>query len=136
MSRPLKFANPVELQKSIDEYFIKCEADGKAISITGLAIHLDTFRQTLCNYELKDEFVDTIKKAKQRVENFYEERLTLPNVAGAVFALKNFDWTDKSDLNLGGQKDNPIVTALPAEDKAALNHYFKTRGTTNDGLTE
>lgn len=113
VGRPLKFGTPEELQSKIDEYFSLCEVKEKPVSITGLAIHLDTFRQTLCNYELKDEFVDTIKKAKQKVENFYEERLTLPNVAGVVFALKNFDWSDKQEINHGGQNgNNPIITQI------------------------
>lgn len=110
--RPLKFATPEEMQTRIDDYFIMCEREKKPISITGLAIHLDCYRETLSNYMERDEFFDTVKKAKQRVENFYEERLTLPNVAGVVFALKNFDWTDKQDLNLGGQKGNPIDANL------------------------
>ncbi len=132
VGRPLKFTSPEQLQIRIDEYFAKCEAMGKAISITGLAIHLDTYRSTLCNYEVQPEFMDTIKKAKQRVENFYEERLTLPNVAGVVFALKNFDWTDKQDINHGGQPGGvPIATtAKPTEEQMeSIKQYVLMKGT-------
>lgn len=104
--RPLKFATPEIMQEKIDAYFnLCCNPDGtlrlnenghiiKPPSITGLALALDTYRDLLCNYEERDEFHDTIKKAKQRVENFYEERLMHGSPAGPIFALKNFDWTD------------------------------------------
>jgi len=116
MSRPLKFKTPEELQERVDSYFVLCKEQERPISITGLAIHLDCYRETISNYMERDEFFDTVKKAKQRVENFYEERLTLPNVAGVVFALKNFDWSDKQDVAIDhSSKDksmSPAVTRL------------------------
>lgn len=98
--RPLKFASPAEMQAKIDAYFKEREAEEKPISITGLANYLDTYRELLCNYAEKDEFADTIKKAKQRVEQFYEERLIYQNAAGPIFALKNFDWKDSQSLEV------------------------------------
>ncbi len=75
-------------------------------SITGLALALDTTRQTLVDYEEKDEFTDTIKKAKLRVENRYEKALQKQGRSGDIFALKNFNWKDKSesDVTSGGEK--------------------------------
>lgn len=98
--RPLKFASAEEMQVKIDAYFREREAEEKPISITGLANYLDTYRDLLCNYAEKDEFHDTIKKAKQRVEQFYEERLIYQNAAGPIFALKNFDWKDSQSLEV------------------------------------
>jgi len=66
-------------------------------SITGLALALDTSRQTLVEYEEKDEFIDTIKKAKLMVENQYEQALQRQGRSGDIFALKNFDWKDKTE---------------------------------------
>ena len=67
VGRPLKFKTVKELSDKCDEYFKITKKE--EWTITGLAIHLDTFRKVLCEYELKDDFSNTIKKAKQRVEN-------------------------------------------------------------------
>lgn len=109
--RPLKFQNVDELQNKIDNYFASREVENKPVSITGLALALDTTRETLCDYQEKDEYSDTIKRAKLRVENFYEEKLTFGAPAGSIFALKNFDWSDKTqqDTTIKGDKDNPIT---------------------------
>jgi hypothetical protein len=93
--RPLKFKSAEELQKKIDDYFKITPFE--ELTITGLALHLDTYRETLCNYEKRDEFLDTIKKAKQRIENAYEKRLIKRGGSGDIFALKNFGWRDKQE---------------------------------------
>jgi hypothetical protein len=94
--RPLKFASKEILQALIDAYFALCDKDNVPYTITGLALALDTSRETLSNYEKKAEFFDTVKRAKTRVENYAEKRLfTSTNVTGPIFALKNFGWKDK-----------------------------------------
>lgn len=96
--RPLKYSNVEELQKAIDYYFDNCNEENEPITITGLALALDTTRETLCEYGERDEFVDTIKKAKLRVQNAYEKRLVRRGNAGDIFALKNFGWKDKQEV--------------------------------------
>lgn len=83
-------------------------------SITGLALALDTTRQTLVDYEEKDEFTDTIKKAKLRVENQYEIALQEKGRSGDIFALKNFKWQDKTetDVTTGGEKIDGFVVSF------------------------
>ena len=98
--RPLKFSTPEELQERVDAYFADRDKHEKPYTITGLALFLDTTRETLCDYGNKDEFSDTIKKAKQRVELAYEERLIEKGRSGDIFALKNFGWTDKQTQEL------------------------------------
>lgn len=79
-------------------------------SVTGLALALNLTRQGLINYEERELFFDTIKRAKLRVENAVEQRLFYNNPTGTIFNLKNnFNWKDSSDLNLGGQRDNPLL---------------------------
>jgi hypothetical protein len=99
--RPLKFPNVEELQKKIDEYFSVTPKD--EVTITGLAIALDTSRETLCNYEKKDEFFDAIKKAKYKVVIEYELDLRRKGRSGDMFALKNFGWQDKNETELSGE---------------------------------
>ena len=84
--RPLKFTDPAELQKKIDAYFARCDArtrpkyittrDGVEIvdepwpipyTVEGLAVALDTNRETLINYSEKDSFFDVIARAKSKI---------------------------------------------------------------------
>jgi len=106
MGRPLKFKTVKELQQKIDAYFESCWEDteeGKKmirpLTITGLALALDTTRDTLLDYEEKDGFSDTVKKAKQRVENFAEEQLFInPRTAGIIFNMvNNWGWQNKQE---------------------------------------
>ena len=110
IGRPPKLANVEELQEKIDSYFASCrDAEGRLarpITITGLALYLDTTRETLMDYQHKDDFSDTIKKAKLRVENYYEERLMTTTPTGAIFALKNFGWSDKSVFDMNAVVEN------------------------------
>lgn len=101
--KPLKFQSVEELQKKIDEYFDSCNEESEPITITGLALALDTSRETLCNYEEKAEYFDTIKRAKLRVQHAYEKRLVRRGNGGDIFALKNFGWVDKQEV------DNRVV---------------------------
>lgn len=96
--RPLKFKTPEELQEKIETYFTKTPKE--EWTITGLALALDTSRETLCNYEEKDAYFDTVKKAKDMVEHSYEIDLKKSGRSGTIFALKNFDWKDKTETDL------------------------------------
>jgi hypothetical protein len=101
--RPLKFESLKDLQDRIDIYFNNTSKD--EWTITGLAMELDTFRSVLVDYgtgkyDDVDEFSNAIKKAKQKVENGYEIDLKKSGRSGTIFALKNFDWTDKNETNL------------------------------------
>ena len=112
ITKPLKFPTVVDLQTKIDSYFNDTPKD--EWTITGLALSLDTTRQTLINYEdERPEYLDTIKKAKLRVENGYEIDLKKSGRSGTIFALKNFDWKDttNTDLTSKGEK----IMYLPSE---------------------
>lgn len=78
----------------------------KPYTVTGLAASLGMTRQGLVDYSNKDEFTDTIKAAKSKIEQFSEETLyTARNPVGAIFNLKNnWGWKDKheTDVNLAG----------------------------------
>jgi len=88
--RPHKFNSPEEMQQKIDEYFAYCDENKKPYIVTGLALHLDTTRELLTDYQDKDEFYDTIKKAKQKIMEYAESALFRNSqVAGVIFNLKN-----------------------------------------------
>lgn len=107
--RPLKFKTVEELQEKIDRYFASCDEDEEPITITGLALALGTTRELLCDYEDKDEFSDAVKMAKQRVQHAYEKRLVKRGNGGDIFALKNFGWKDKSEIDNNLVLKNALV---------------------------
>lgn len=104
--RPLKYKNKEELDKAIDSYFDNTPKE--EWTWTGLALYLDTSRQTLLNYTGREEFVDSIKKGLSRVENGYEVDLKKHGRPGTIFALKNFDWKDKTETDIT-TKGEPIT---------------------------
>lgn len=113
-----------EMQEMIDKYFDQCEGTMKVdkegnvftdkygepvmfgrkpLTITGLALALGfNSRQALLNYQAKDEFYDTIMRAKARIEQYAEERLFDKDGAnGAKFSLSNnFEgWKEKQQID-------------------------------------
>jgi hypothetical protein len=107
--RPLKFTSPKKFKESVDEYFAKCDSIRDLPTITGLAVHLDTNRQTLINYQQRDGFFDTIKRAQAICEAAIESRAMQGglNATMAIFSLKNnYGWVDRQeqDITSGGDK--------------------------------
>lgn len=117
--RPLKFPDVDALQAQVDAYFASCHDAGngnkliRPYTITGLALALDTSRETLCEYSERPEFVDTVKRAKLRCENFAEEQLyTNKSPGGPIFALKNYGWSDKQENEISGKDGAPFTVVV------------------------
>ena len=110
--RPPKYETPQEMQASIDRYF----AEEDVPTVTGLALALGfDSRRSLLNYEIKDEFLPTIKKAKMRIESGYEKELISRNgsVTGLIFNLKNnFNWKDAQEHNIVTEDDEGERTGI------------------------
>lgn len=117
--RPPKYNKKEELQKKIDLYFKNCDLMHEPYTVTGLALALDMSRQDLINYSKKDEFFDTIKKAKMKVEVYLEKRLIIDSsTTGIIFNLKNnYGWKDKQEnLNVGISYEDYIKKAEDEEE--------------------
>lgn len=94
--RPPKWDNPEAFSKAVDEYF---DTDPEP-TWTGLALFLDfESRQSLWEYGKKDGFSLPIKKALLRIEQEYEKGLRSKNPTGSIFALKNFNWKDRQEID-------------------------------------
>ncbi len=131
--RPPKYETPEEMQKVIEKYFDKCKGEyvrdkkgnietdknGNPIvrkqrppTITGLALALGfSGRQALLNYEGKAKFVDTIKRAKSRIEEYAEERLyDRDGVNGAKFNLANnfSGWSERQQIDSNVSNNDKI----------------------------
>lgn len=121
VGRPLKFNSEAELQSQILEYLKWIQGEGKILvndkgkiieqwqrwpepaTITGLALYLGfESRQSFYDYESREEFSYTIKRARLIIENEYEKKLSGNNCTGAIFALKNLGWKDRTETELTG----------------------------------
>lgn len=103
VGRPLTWTDVEVVEKIIDQYF----KNQNKPTMSGLAEALDISRATLYNYAERDEFLDTIRKARRRIELIYEELLIYGNApTGVIFALKNGGWKDRTDLTTN-DKDLP-----------------------------
>ncbi len=99
VGRPLMFKTPEELENKIEEYFIWIIEEESFVTITGIALFLGfESRQSFYDYAKLPQFTYAIKKARMRVENSYEICLMKGSPTGAIFALKNMGWTDKSEI--------------------------------------
>ena len=95
--RPRIIQSVEEFERLAEDYFTACESKDKPPTVTGLALHLGLCRRSsLAEYEKRPEFLYSVKRAKLRIEEYYESQLTTAkNPTGAIFMLKNFGWRDK-----------------------------------------
>ncbi|EOS41759.1 terminase small subunit [Lachnospiraceae bacterium JLR.KK009] len=113
VGRPPKYKSVEEIEDKIEQYFAICEGEpllddeGKQVinkygypcwikapkppTVTGLALALGfTTRLSLLNYQGKKEFMNTITRAKTRIEEYAESRLfDRDGSNGAQFSLRN-----------------------------------------------
>jgi hypothetical protein len=99
--RPRIWETAEGLQTAIDMYFEEMDNLKKPYTITGLTLALGfEDRRSLLDYQNNEKFGAIVKKAKTRVESYYEEALHSGQVvAGIIFGLKaNFKWQDKTTI--------------------------------------
>ena len=94
VGKPLKFTVD-EVENMIDTYFN--DTPMKQWTVTGLALLFGS-RQLLDDYQKRKPYTAMITKAKLMVENKYELMLDSRSTTGAIFALKNFGWVDKTEI--------------------------------------
>lgn len=152
VGRPLKYKTVEELQSAVDAYFNECDphlakrmvevgtkndgepmfglrdvmTDQRPYTMSGLAHALKISRQTLLDYGEREEFLDTLGDAKERVHRFTEEQLFSKSATGAVFSLKNnWGWKDRQELT--GAEGAPL---MPIGLDSAILARMKDRGET------
>ena len=107
--RPPYYETPEEMDFAIDEYWEYIDENKYPPTITGLILYLGfSDREALANYEKKPEFSDIVKRARLKVENGYEMRLSENAPTGAIFALKNMGWKDKTEQEISGSLNTGV----------------------------
>ena len=123
--RPKMYSDVDEMQNDIDKYFKNCDKKEKPYTMSGLAYALDMSRQSLINYSKDEKFFDTIKKAKQKVEQQLEENALMGkgNSTFTIFNLKNnFEWKDNVEV-----KTNAIEDLTTLADMLGFNNSGDTK---------
>jgi hypothetical protein len=135
--RPLLFKTPEELEERIEEYFDRCDRRKayqttkagdvvevpapRPYTISGLAEALGMTRQTLLNYEDRDQFFDAIARARAKCGTYAEEQLFEGNDRGAKFALmNNYGWVESQQLDIHTTGQIELAPANLDELKAEL----------------
>lgn len=119
--QPRIIETPEEFEKKVDEYFEKwvkkknvknkdwSTSEIEFPTITGLCLYLGfASKYSFYDYQELPEFSQSVKKARTRIEQHYEELLQWSTPAGPIFALKNFGWSDRREVANTHELDSSI----------------------------
>ena len=130
--QPPKFKDAEELEEAISSYFEKLididpETGAETLkpsTVTGLALYLGfCSRQSLFDYGKKPEYSYIIRRARTCIENHYEQSLNGKSATGAIFALKNMGWADRTEITHNDKRDQ-------AEQRKAIMEALKNKSRT------
>ena len=73
--------------------------------------------KAVIDYSEKDEFLDTVKEAKTKIESVLEQRLFHNSPTGVIFNLKNnYNWKDKTELDVESPNGSMSPKGLDTSD--------------------
>ena len=118
--RPRIIDSPEHFDQLVDQYVLDCFEEKEPVTITGMALYLGfASKQSFYDYGKRDGFSCSVKRASFLVEHAYETGLAKGAGAGHIFALKNFNWTDRQEIS--GPGGGPIETKTAVVDADALS---------------
>ena len=108
--QPPIFNSPEEMQEVADKYLLECDERKVRPTITRLCYNLGfESRQSFYDYEKREQFSYIVKRLRLWIESGYEEALSNNSPTGAIFALKNMGWKDKSEVEQSGTITKQII---------------------------
>ncbi len=102
VGRPRVIKSPQEFDRLVDSYIDMCRSNNEPVLFIGMVLALGlTCKEAFYHYGREfPEFSESVKRARSIIEVEYEKRLNVNNsAAGPIFALKNFGWVDKQEIN-------------------------------------
>lgn len=122
-----KFKDKEELQDRIDLFYDMCECLSMPVTYTGLMLVLGlNNKNQLSALRYHEEYGEIVRSAIASVEFFYEAKLSEGKPVGAIFALKNFGWSDRTDVAIADT--DPHKVSLREAQLAVLNAVRKSLG--------
>jgi len=124
IGRPRKIDSPETFDALVDTYILVCQDpdNPKPITLTGMVLALGlTSKDSLYEYGTYPEFSESVKRARLLIEHEYEHRLVAgTNAAAPIFALKNFGWKDKQEIDqtINGSLDVTQIQRIVVDPKA------------------
>jgi len=113
VGRPRTFKKVEDFNTAVEAYLYECYDKNQAPLLMGLILYIGlSSRESLDRYGRIPEFSDSVKRAKAYIELSYEMCLRGTTPTGAIFALKNFGWTDGKTVN----KDERLLKTQKLED--------------------
>ena len=107
--RPPLYSDPLLMEAKIDQYFDECLAETRPPTIAGLCYFLGFCdKQALSEYEKREHFSLTVKKARLRIEMDRSERLLKSGAptAGVIFDLtNNHGWKNPQHMKHSQDED-------------------------------
>lgn len=125
------YTTPELMQAAIEKYFKEdmpiremwsngVKYNRPVPTISGLSLYLGFCdRHSFYDYEKKEAFTHTIKKARASITQYYEECSQVGSAPGAIFMLKNFGYSDKTEVDL-----NAKVTEMPTIKRDGKEVHF------------
>lgn len=130
VGRPRKIKSPEEFDRLVDSYIDMCRANNEPILLIGMVLALGlTSKEAFYNYGSEyAEFSESVKRARSLIELEYEKRLNVnSSAAGPIFALKNFGWKDKQEVDNissdGSMTPAPAVSISASEVKDIIKRF-------------
>lgn len=121
--KPLKWETPEELINLINVYLEITPIE--EYTVTGLCLSIWASKQLLIDYEKRDWFKEIVKEAKLIVENSYELSLRKNWRTWDIFALKNFWWIDKQEIDQNIKAEINNLSDLPTDELIKLANGSK-----------
>ena len=127
MGRPRTIPTPTAFDARVDAYVDTCRKNHEPVLLTGLILALGLCsKPAFYEYEKREGFQNSVKRARLLVENAYEAALHKGNPAGPIFALKNFGWSDRLDVVSSDGSMSPVpavdLSHLSADELLRLTH--------------
>ena len=102
----LKFKTPKDLDNALQSYFDTTPYS--LWTLAGLALTVGS-HQLISDYNKREGYTEYLKRARALVEQSYEHSLRRNGRAGDIFAMKQFNWKDKKEIELAGKVEIPGV---------------------------
>lgn len=108
----MQYKTPEEFEARIDEYFDNTPIEKQTRA--GLYLHLGMSKQTFWNYCTKyPKYQEIAEMALTRLEYKYELKLNERGGTEAIFALKQYGWADKQEVENKMSGGIEIVSSIP-----------------------
>ena len=96
----------------VDLYVVSCTEKKEPLTLPGLALYLGfADKRSLYDYQSKDEFTHSVKRARTIIEEYMVKRSMANNAAGPIFVLKNMGYTDRQTVQV-----DPVKLVITGKD--------------------